>query len=46
VRAQGGVTIFKAPDRDEATRIGNDDPTVQSGILNVDMKMLRVPFHT
>ena len=44
--ADGGMTIFKAADLEEAARIGNDDPTVQSGILNVDIKMLRVPFHT
>ncbi|WP_411880562.1 hypothetical protein [Polaromonas sp. YR568] len=40
------MTIFKAADIEEATRIGNDDPTVQSGMLNVDVKMLWVPFHT
>ena len=46
VLADGGMTIFKAADLEEAIKIGNDDPTVQSGMLNVDVKMLWVPFHT
>ncbi|QWT22192.1 YciI family protein [Bacillus sp. NP157] len=41
----GGMTIFKAADLDEAIRIGNDDPSVKSGMLNVDVKMFWVPFH-
>ena len=43
--ANGGMTIFKAADYEEAIRIGSDDPTVQSGMLNVEVKMMWVPFH-
>jgi uncharacterized protein YciI len=39
------MTIFKAKDLAEATRIANDDPTVKSGLLNVEVKMMWVPFH-
>ncbi|WP_377703126.1 YciI family protein [Pseudoduganella sp. UC29_71] len=46
VLANGGMTIFKAADLDEAIRIGSDDPTVKSGMLNVEVKMFWVPFHT
>jgi len=45
VLADGGMTIFRAADLDEALRIGTDDPTVQSGMLSVEVKMLWVPFH-
>ena len=45
VLADGGMTIFKAADLDEAIRIGTDDPTVKSGMLKVDVKMFWVPFH-
>ncbi len=45
VLSDGGMTIFKAGDLDEATRIATDDPTVKSGMLNVDVKMFWVPFH-
>lgn len=45
VLADGGMTIFKAADIDDAVRIGNDDPTVKSGMLNVVVKMMWVPFH-
>ncbi|NYI00389.1 uncharacterized protein YciI [Cupriavidus plantarum] len=41
----GGMTIFKAKDLAEATRIATDDPTVKSGFLNVEVKMMWVPFH-
>jgi uncharacterized protein YciI len=41
----GGMTIFKAADMDEALRICNDDPTVKSGMLNVEVKLMWVPFH-
>ena len=41
----GGMTIFRAADLDEATRIGTDDPTVKSGMLDVEVKMMWVPFH-
>nr|WP_285427100.1 hypothetical protein [Variovorax paradoxus] len=40
------MTIFKAADLEEATKIGTDDPTVKSGMLNVEVKMMWVPFHT
>jgi hypothetical protein len=30
---------FKASYLDEATKIGTDDPTVRSGMLNIDVKM-------
>jgi uncharacterized protein YciI len=45
VLADGGMTIFKADDLAKATKIATDDPTVQSGMLNVDVKMFWVPFH-
>lgn len=46
VLADGGMTIFKATDLEEATKIGTDDPTVKSGLLKVEVKMMWVPFHT
>jgi len=46
VLADGGMTIFKAADLVEAQKIATDDPTVKSGMLNVEVKMLWVPFHT
>jgi uncharacterized protein YciI len=46
VLADGGMTIFKAADLAEAIKIGSDDPTVKSGMLNVEVKMMWVPFHT
>jgi uncharacterized protein YciI len=45
VLADGGMTIFKAANLDDATAIGTDDPTVKSGMLKVDVKMFWVPFH-
>ena len=45
VLADGGMTIFRAADFAEATKIGTDDPTVKSGMLNVEVKMIWVPFH-
>ena len=45
VLADGGMTIFRAADLEEATRIGTDDPTVKSGMLAVEVKMMWVPFH-
>jgi uncharacterized protein YciI len=45
VLSDGGMTIFRATDLDEAIRIGTDDPTVKSGMLNVEVKMFWVPFH-
>ena len=45
VLADGGMTIFKAADLAEAISIGSDDPTVKSGMLNVEVKMMWVPFH-
>jgi uncharacterized protein len=45
VLEDGGMTIFKAADLDEAIKIATDDPTVKSGMLNVDVKMFWVPFH-
>jgi len=45
VLADGGMTIFRAADLDEAIRIGTDDPTVKSGMLDVEVKMFWVPFH-
>jgi uncharacterized protein YciI len=41
----GGMTIFKAADFEEANKIATDDPTVKSGLLNVEVKMMWVPFH-
>ena len=46
VLADGGMTIFKADNLAQAEKIATDDPTVQSGMLNVNVKMLWVPFHT
>ena len=46
VLADGGMTIFKAADLEEAIKIGTDDPTVKSGLLNVEVKIMWVPFHT
>jgi uncharacterized protein len=45
VLADGGMTIFKASDMKDAVRIATDDPTVKSGMLNVEVKMFWVPFH-
>jgi uncharacterized protein YciI len=45
VLEDGGMTIFKAASIDEATKISTDDPTVKSGMLNVEVKMMWVPFH-
>jgi uncharacterized protein len=45
VLADGGMTIFRAANLDEAITIGMDDPTVKSGMLNVQVKMFWVPFH-
>jgi uncharacterized protein YciI len=45
VLADGGMTIFKAADLAEAVQIATDDPTVKSGMLAVEVKMLWVPFH-
>ena len=41
----GGFTIFKAADLAEGTRLGTDDPGVRSGLLNVEIRTLWVPFH-
>ena len=43
--ADGGMAILKAADINEATALGTDDPTVKSGMLNVEMKTFWVPFH-
>ena len=43
--ADGGMTVFKAEDFEEANRIGTEDPTVKSGMLNVEVKAFWVPFH-
>jgi uncharacterized protein len=43
--ANGGMAILKAADLEEATELGTDDPTVQSGMLKVEMKTFWVPFH-
>src|ERR1700754_4757643 len=40
--AAGGMAIFKAANLAEATRLGRDDPTVQSGMLNAEIKTLWV----
>jgi uncharacterized protein len=45
VLASGGMAIFKAANIEEATKLGTDDPTVQSGMLNVDVRTWWVPFH-
>jgi uncharacterized protein YciI len=44
--ASGGMAIFKASDLEEATKLGTDDPTVQSGMLNVEIRTLWAPFHS
>jgi uncharacterized protein len=43
--ANGGMAILKAADLKEATKLGTDDPTVQSGMLKVEMKTFWAPFH-
>ena len=43
--ADGGMAILKAADLKEATKLGTDDPTVRSGMLKVELKTFRVPFH-
>ena len=43
--ASGGMAIFKAANLEEATRLGTDDPTVQSGMLHAEVKTWWVPFH-
>jgi uncharacterized protein YciI len=43
--ASGGMAVFRAADIAEATRLGTDDPTVQSGMLKAEIKTLWVPFH-
>ena len=45
VLADGGMTIFRAADLATAVKIGMDDPTVQSGMLQVEVRMFWVPFH-
>ncbi len=45
VLADGGMTIFKAADYDEAVAIATADPTVRSGMLNVEVRTFWVPFH-
>lgn len=45
VLADGGMTIFRADNLEEAVKIGTADPTVVSGMLKVEVKMLWVPFH-
>ena len=45
VLEEGGMTIFRAADLAEAKKIALNDPTVRSGMLNVDVKMFWVPFH-
>ncbi|MEO8643495.1 MULTISPECIES: YciI family protein [Pseudomonas] len=46
VLANGGMSIFKAADFEDAKKIAGDDPTVKSGFLNLEVKMMWVPFHT
>lgn len=46
VLEDGGMTIFKAADIEEAVKVSMDDPTVRSGMLNVAVKMFWVPFHS
>ena len=43
--ATRGMAIPKAADLEEPTELGTDDPTVQSGMLKVEMKTFWVPFH-
>jgi uncharacterized protein YciI len=43
--ANGGMAILKAADLKEPTKLGTHDPTVQSGMLKVEMKTFWVPFH-
>jgi uncharacterized protein YciI len=43
--ADGGMAIFEVADLEEASALGTDDPTVQSGMLEVEMKTFWVPFH-
>jgi uncharacterized protein len=45
VLADGGMTIVKAANLDEAIKIGTNDPMVKSGMLNVEVKMFWVTFY-
>jgi uncharacterized protein YciI len=45
VLEDGGMTIFEAADHAEALRIATKDPTVKSGMLQVEVKTFWVPFH-
>ena len=40
-----GMTIFRASDLEEAMEIATSDPTVQSGMLKVEVRTFWVPFH-
>ncbi len=41
-----GFPILKVDTLAEATKLGTEDPTVQSGLLNAEIKTLWVPFHS
>jgi uncharacterized protein len=43
--AEGGMAILKADNLENAIRFGTEDPTVQSGMLNVEVNTFWVPFH-
>ncbi|MEH2148450.1 YciI family protein [Nostoc sp.] len=42
--SDGGMAILRAADIEEAAKLGTDDPTVQSGMLKVEIKTFWVPF--
>ncbi len=45
VKSAGGMTTFRAADLEETTSLGTADPTVESGMLAVEIKPWWVPFH-
>ncbi|MEZ5059808.1 MAG: YciI family protein [Saprospiraceae bacterium] len=42
----GGMMIYNCETIEEAQKIANDDPTVKSGLLNVEVKQWMVAMQT
>jgi uncharacterized protein len=43
--APGGMIVLRTKSLEEAARLAKDDPTVKSGMINAEVKILWVPFH-
>lgn len=43
--ASSGMAIFRCSNLTEAIELGTQDPTVQSGMLTVEVRPWWVPFH-